>query len=213
MLVKEWDPSEIAAREANHRMMNILARLLAMFRRDFSGFGDKRVRDAAAGFESKIMALAELLRCVSAVPGDGEVMVDHFFERLGRTISLALLQPNGVACEVSVQEGRLPAAVCERLALIVLELVINAAKYAFNDNQSAVIRIQMHRIGDAWSCVVTDNGSGMKEGATGTGLKIVDVLVQSIGARMSIDTHQGGTSVSIFLAGESHASTGRRVSA
>jgi two-component sensor histidine kinase len=196
---KEGEHSEIAAWEANHRMMNILTRLLAMLRRDFSSFDDEQVRAAVAGFEVKIMALSELLRSVSPAPGANDIRVDSFFERLGRNLCVALLQPSGVGCEVSVDEGRLPVRVCERLALVVVELVMNAAKYAFVGRESGLIRVEMLRRDGAWTCRVADNGTGMEREHTGAGLKIVNVLVQSIGGRLAIDSKPSGTSVSIVL--------------
>jgi len=205
LATKDGEYGEIAAQEANHRMMNMLARLLAMFRRDFSAFRDQHVRAAVAGFEVKIMAVSELLRSVSPVPGVSDVMVDSFFEHLGRALCAALLQPNGVRCEVSVHEGRLPIRVCERLALAVVELVMNAAKYAFVGRDNGLIRVEMHRHDGAWICRVADNGVGMERGHTGTGLKIVDVLVDSIGGRLVIDSKASGTSVAIILSDNSLA--------
>src|ERR1700730_8243403 len=62
-------------REANHRMMNMLAILLALFHRNFSKFSDQGVRGAVTKFENQIMAAIELLRTMLirmlANPQDG----------------------------------------------------------------------------------------------------------------------------------------------
>src|ERR1700730_15841572 len=80
-------------REANHRMMNMLAILLALFHRNFSKFSDQSVRGAVTKFENQIMAASELLRTISSTSSeacDGNEMI-RMGLILGFIMSLALL--------------------------------------------------------------------------------------------------------------------------
>src|ERR1700724_4350068 len=81
-------------REANHRMMNMLAMLLALFHRNFAKFSDQWVRGAVTKFENQIMAASELLRTISSTPTAEDAAVDVYLKRLGRTLSSAVLGPN-----------------------------------------------------------------------------------------------------------------------
>jgi signal transduction histidine kinase len=98
-----------------------------------------------------------------------------------------------------VDQGRLPIDVCERLGLIIVELVINASKYAFADRKNGVVRIDMIRSGRTWRCTVSDNGSGMDGADRSTGLDIVDTLVRSLKGRLIIRSGVSGTCVCVVL--------------
>ena len=186
------------AREANHRMMNMLTMLLALFHRNFSKFSDQGVRGAVTKFENQIMAASELLRTISSTPTAKDAAVDVYLERLGRTLSRAVLGPN-TSFELFVDQGRLPIDVCERLGRIIVELVINASKYAFADRKNGVVRIDMIRSGRNWRCIVSDNGSGMDGADRSSGLNIVDALVRSLKGRLIIRSGASGTCVCVVL--------------
>ena len=187
------------AREANHRMMNMLAILLALFHRNFSKFSDQCVRGAVTKFENQIMAASELLRTISSTPTAEDVAVDAYLERLGRTLSNAVLGPTNTSFELFVDQGRLPIDVCERLGRIIVELVINASKYAFVDRKNGVVRIDMIRSGRTWRCTVSDNGSGMDGADRSMGLNIVDALVRSLKGRLILRSGVSGTRVCVVL--------------
>jgi len=65
---RQMNEDGLDVREANHRMMNMLAILLALFHRNFSKFSDQCVRGAVTKFENQIMAASELLRTISSTP-------------------------------------------------------------------------------------------------------------------------------------------------
>ena len=50
---RQMNADGLDVREANHRMMNMLAILLALFHRNFSKFSDQCVRGAAMKFETE----------------------------------------------------------------------------------------------------------------------------------------------------------------
>jgi two-component sensor histidine kinase len=199
LTAQEIGEDKLELREANHRMMNVLATLQAVFRRKFSQFGDQRVRSAAAQFESQIIAASELLQAISSTSSAKDAAVDVYLERLGRALSRAILSPANIGCEVFSDQGRLPLEVCERLGFILVELVVNASKYAFADQDNGVVRIAMTRSGRHWRCMVSDNGIGMNGAGRGTGLNIVDALVRSLKGRLIIRSGASGTGVCVVL--------------
>jgi two-component sensor histidine kinase len=196
---RQMSEDGLDAREANHRMMNMLALLLALFHRNFSKFNGQRVRGAVTKFENQIMAASELLRTISSTPTAEDAAVDAYLERLGRTLSNAVLSPTNTSFELFVDQGRLPIDVCERLGLIIVELVINAGKYAFADRKDGVVRIDMIRSRRNWRCIVSDNGIGMDGADRSTGLDIVDALVRSMKGRLVIRSGALGTCVCVVL--------------
>ena len=91
---RQMNEDGLDVREANHRMMNMLAILLALFHRNFSKFSDQCVRGAVTKFENQIMAASELLRTISSTPTAEDAAVDVYLERLavcGKTGKFELL--------------------------------------------------------------------------------------------------------------------------
>src|ERR1700734_2378227 len=106
--IRETNENRLEVREVNHRMMNVLATLLANFRREFSQFSDPGVRGAATQFESQVIAVSELLRTISSTPAAEDAAVDVYLGHLGRALSRAVLGPAYIGCEIFSDQGRLP---------------------------------------------------------------------------------------------------------
>jgi two-component sensor histidine kinase len=79
------------------------------------------------------------------------------------------------------------------------ELVTNAAKHAFPNKNSALIRIEVANRDGYWFCTVADNGIGATGPLQGTGSRILEGLARSIRARMHGEAGQGGTRVTIVM--------------
>jgi two-component sensor histidine kinase len=199
LTAQKIDEEGLAIREANHRMMNMLTTLQAVFRHKFSQFDDQTVRNAMTEFDGQIIAAAELFRAISSVSANGDIAVDAYLEHLSRALSKAILSPADISCEVFSHRGRLPADLCGRLGFIVTELVLNASKYAFAGRSNGVVRIEMTRSGGQWRCAVSDNGVGMNEAGGGTGLNIVRELARSLKGRLILRSGASGTCACVVL--------------
>ena len=193
---RDW---ELVLRESHHRMKNTLTLLGASVRRDFTRTGTRDVSVAVDRFERRIVAFGRLYQLWSDDDDLTTVPVEAFFGSLCEAISEAVLEPAGIRCEAAIESGTLSASQCHRLALMLTELVTNAAKHAFPNKNGALIRVEMiHRDG-AWLCTVIDNGVGATGPLQGAGSRILEGLARSIGARMHGEAGQGGTRVTIAM--------------
>ncbi|MBR0877789.1 two-component sensor histidine kinase [Bradyrhizobium japonicum] len=193
---RDW---ELVLRESHHRMKNTLTLLGASVRRDFSRPGTRDMSGAVDRFEQRIVAFGRLYQLLSDSDSLTAVSVEAFFENLCEALSEAVLEPAGIRCEAAIESGALPASQCHRLALMLTELVTNAAKHAFPDRNDALIRIEMANRDGAWLCTVADNGIGATGPLQGTGSRILEGLARSIDARLQGEASQGGTRVTIVM--------------
>ncbi|MBB4423304.1 two-component sensor histidine kinase [Bradyrhizobium sp. CIR48] len=193
---RDW---ELVLRESHHRMKNTLTLLGASVRRDFTRAGRGDVSLAVDRFERRIVAFGRLYQLLSDHDDLPVVSAAAFFESLCKAISEAVLEPAGIRCEAAIESGSLPAAQCHRLALMLTELVTNAAKHAFPNKKGALIRIGMARRDGAWLCTVADNGTGATGPLQGTGSRILEGLARSIQARLQGEAGEGGTRVTIVM--------------
>ena len=193
---RDW---ELVLRESHHRMKNTLTLLGASVRRDFSRPGTRDMSGAVDRFEQRIVAFGRLYQLLSDIDSLSAVSVEAFFENLCEALSEAVLEPAGIRCEAAIESGALPASQCHRLALMLTELVTNAAKHAFPNRNDALIRIEMANRDGAWLCTVADNGIGATGPLQGTGSRILEGLARSIDARLQGEANQGGTRVTIVM--------------
>ncbi|WP_454645087.1 sensor histidine kinase [Bradyrhizobium liaoningense] len=193
---RDW---ELVLRESHHRMKNTLTLLGASVRRDFTRTSKRDVSLAVDRLERRIVAFGRLYQLLSANDDLSAIAVEPFFEKLCGALSEAVLEPAGIRCEAAIEGGRLPAAQCHRLALMLTELVTNAAKHAFSNRSDALIRIELVSRDGAWLCTVADNGIGATGPLQGTGSRILEGLARSIHARLHGEAGQGGTRVTIVM--------------
>ncbi|KJC48479.1 histidine kinase [Bradyrhizobium sp. LTSP849] len=193
---RDW---ELVLRESHHRMKNTLTLLGASVRRDFTRAGTRDVSVAVDRFERRIVAFGRLYQLLSDDDDLTTVPVEAFFENLCEALSGAVLEPAGIRCEAAIESGTLPASQCHRLALMLTELVTNAAKHAFANKSGALIRVEMAHRDGAWLCTVADNGIGATGPLQGTGSRILEGLARSIHARLHGEAGQGGTRVTIAM--------------
>ncbi len=193
---RDW---ELVLRESHHRMKNTLTLLGASVRRDFTRAGGRDMSGAVDRLERRIVAFGRLYQLLSDDDHLSTISVEAFFESMCGALSEAVLEPAGIRCEASIESGVLPAWQCHRLALMLTELVTNAAKHAFPNKNGALIRIDVANREDSWCCTVADNGVGAAGPLQGAGSWILEGLARSIDARMHGEAGQGGTRVIIAM--------------
>lgn len=192
-------PQGLAREEANHRFLNTLTSLGALLRQDFAGFHDPKVRDAVATFEAQLQAFAGIHRSLQASPSAANLDVAAHFGRLCGQICAAQLAPRGVACEFYADEGKMDPAVGEKLGLILVELVTNAAKHAFAGRSQGCVFIALRRVEGGWTCIVKDDGSGLRSGPAGSGLRLIEALARGVGGSLTTFSDETGFRVAVRL--------------
>ena len=128
------------------------------------------------------------------------IVVADYFESLCETLLESILEPVGIRCEAIVESAaHFLRCTCDRIGLIIAELVTNAAKHAFPDKDGALIRVEALNRDGCWSFTVADNGVGATGSMQSTGGRIVQSLARSIRAKVLGRTGQDGTTVTILL--------------
>jgi two-component sensor histidine kinase len=197
--------ARLASNEANHRFLNTLTALSGLLRTDFGGFADPAVLQAVSVFSSRIQAFASVHRTLSEDADDGPVDAAAHLARLCAELCEAHLAPRGLHCDFQADPGTLPREVCQHLGLIIVELVTNAAKHAFNGRTGGLVRVCLRRTAHGWLCVVADNGSGLRGGGNGgngggrAGMRLVHGLAEALDGDLCIRSDVGGVIVTLSL--------------
>ena len=182
-------------REANHRVANTLAVLAIVLRREFAKSVSSDIRESFERCEARIVAFGDLHRSLVVGGSRERISIQRHMARVCEALSEALLKPLGICCEVASDAGEVPADRCERLGLIVAELVMNAAKHAFCGGAGGIVRVALVERDESLVCVVSDNGVGVDTATAGVGSDILDQLVRAIDGNIVVKSGRTGTSV------------------
>lgn len=194
------DPSAaLILREFHHRVANTLTVISASLRRDLSSFHDPQLRDILTRHEHQILNFGALFRFLAVGTHQESLSSEAHFRPFIEVLAKSILTPIGARCEAVITDDYLPGAHCERLTLIITELVMNAAKYAFQACPAGTVRIVIREDRGIWLCSVSDNGLGMLYRTKGLGSQIVDALVHTMGGRMIIRSSKRGTQVLVVF--------------
>jgi two-component sensor histidine kinase len=189
----------LRVQETHHRFKNelqIIAGLLAIQARRLT---DPAAIEALHQARSRIMAVAHLNQRLQW-DRDGDVDVASLLLEIGHDIDSAFGDTEGLTCNVHCEHVHMSAKTAATLALIVCELVINAAKHAYNYKRGEV-RIDLVPATDGWHLTVSDDGPGFKlppESKEHLGWNIVTRLVTSLGGQISVKNGHGAAVSVVF---------------
>jgi two-component sensor histidine kinase len=192
------DSVDLFLTETHHRMKNTLHLLVVWLRAEFRSTALVDLPKAIDGFERRILAFGRLYDLLSSGSDGRYTSVGDYVRSLSLAMAAAILEPRGIRCEAAIGDGFLESKRCERLGLIIVELVTNAAKHAFPNQQPGLVRIEAFYRDGFWRCTVKDGGVGAR-GARGVGGRIVEDLVRSIGGHASTDSDSDGTTITVVV--------------
>ena len=213
-----WQSDEfLLLREMHHRLANILTVLTSALWDEFGQSESPELRISLARCEKRIVAFGNLHRALVVGAAQDWISAQNYIQHLCEALSEALLKPLGVRCEVFVDSVELPCDRCERLGLVIVELVMNAAKHAFNGRSGGLVRVALFNRKRSWVCVVSDNGVGTATASLGVGSNILKQLVSALGGTFVRRSGRSGTSVVVTCekattAGSSQTSVRREIS-
>ena len=194
--------AETLLREVNHRVANSLALVSSLVFLQQKGLGVEQVqaRSALADVQLRISAIAQIHRRLYTSDDVAVIDMDAYLRGLIEEISAAMTA-NGPerAIRLEAEPVRMATDRAVSLGVIVTELVTNACKYAYRQDQAGEIRVALRRDHDALSLTVEDDGVGLganaKPQGTGLGSRIIRAMAASLQASQHSDPSFNGTRV------------------
>jgi len=117
------DDMELVLREADHRMKNMLTLFGTGFASTFRPSASVDLPHAIDRFERRIIAFGKLYQPLSNGSERRYISVGDYGGALCRALAGRILEPNVLRCEANIGDGFLDTKRCERLGLIIAELV------------------------------------------------------------------------------------------
>jgi two-component sensor histidine kinase len=204
---RELMSKEATIREIHHRVKNNLQTVQALLRLQARRMETGAGREALEEAVRRIGSIAVVHETLSQA-FDEMVQFDEVADRLRTMVAEVASPTRSVSTERVGSFGELPAEVATPLAMVLTELIQNAAEHAFGEEESGHVVLEVRRRGDRLELAVLDDGVGLPSGfdlraTTSLGVSIVATLVESeLGGVLSFGprhpaTGGGGTRVRV----------------
>ncbi|CCH02208.1 signal transduction histidine kinase [Fibrella aestuarina BUZ 2] len=199
--------NELLLKEIHHRVKNNLEIVSSLLELQAAQHNDPAVQDVLRASQNRVQSMGILHQQLYQDRHVALIEMRSYFHRLAETLLDTYNATQRIRIECPMPELALDVDTALSLGLIVNELVSNALKYAFPDQQPGWVRIELNDLGaDHLRLVVADNGVGKTTAAslgTGFGTQLVALLTRQLDGELRQDITQGtvrGISVTLDFA-------------
>ncbi len=195
--------AELLLGEVNHRVSNSLALVAALVRMQAKAVAEPAAREALSETEGRIMAIAGIHRRLYTSDDVRMVEIgDYVRSLIGDLESTMRTVGHGARVKLQVEPIEVATDKAVSLGVVLTELVTNAFKYAYPEQDDGEVRVQIARVADNRAqLVVEDDGVGWSgEGeiqGTGLGSRIVTAMATNLNSAVEYAREYGGTRVSL----------------
>ena len=182
------DRQEILLQELDHRVSNSLQLVMSMLHLQVGSTDDLNVKQQLQDASNRIGAVARAHRRLQSRDDPATIDLGSYLAEvcgdLGSTFGMCRFEDALPAAR------RVPPNRAVSIALVLTELVTNAAKHAYPEGTMGPIRVRLMPGEDGGlSLIVADEGKGLAQGmptgrAGGLGIRIARALTQQLGGRL-----------------------------
>ncbi|MGN2250356.1 histidine kinase dimerization/phosphoacceptor domain -containing protein [Frateuria sp. GZRe14] len=190
----------VLMQEVHHRVQNSLQIVNSMLQLQARQTSDRKVRGQFEGAVNRLMAVSAVHRHLWRSSDAQNVRLGPYLKEL--CADLMFSWGDGWSGRVAVEatDAAIPSQTAVTLALLVTELLTNAAKYAYAGSPGPV-EVRADSAGDGLRLVVRDHGLGMRGKVQGGGLgsKLIRIFTAQLGGHAETLTGESGTTVTITV--------------
>ncbi|MFG1222449.1 histidine kinase dimerization/phosphoacceptor domain -containing protein [Xanthobacter wiegelii] len=166
-------------REVNHRVQNSLQLVSSFLRLQSRRLGESEAASALAEAERRVAAVGLVHRQLYAGEQVEAVDLSRYLIDLTNEVTSALGKEWEAHIRLDVAPVLMAADRAVRLGLILTELVLNTAKYAYGGAPGPLsVALEQHR--DRFRLIVADHGSGKVGERQGFGTLMIKAMVQGL---------------------------------
>ena len=191
--------------EMQHRVVNSLQIIASILLLKAQTVRSEETRLHLRDAHRRVMSVAAVQQQLLTSRRPGMIQLAPYLSRLCETLATSMIgESRPVALKVQTQDRAASSNEAVSIGLIVTELVINALKHAFvDDNPDGRIAVDYDVAEPNWRLTVSDNGIGrpaagnLRVATPGLGTSIIEALAKQLDADVRISMVPQGTSVSI----------------
>lgn len=184
--------------ELNHRVKNNLQMLQGLLLTAERESTNKETREVFADAAQRVAALAAAQRSLY-MGSPRSFRIYDFLKAVCETARQSFDRP--VSVQIKADDGQLSNDLSMPLALILNELLTNAAKHGVDGNRDGGITVTFRRTGAEAVLIVEDEGPGFelqKTGRRSSGLGLVRGMARQLGGQFSVERGSGARCIVRF---------------
>ncbi|MCB7480548.1 histidine kinase dimerization/phosphoacceptor domain -containing protein [Christiangramia sediminis] len=195
LLDKHNAENELLLKEIHHRVKNNLELVKSLIALQSAQIDDPATKEAMIASQNRVQSMGIIHQKLYQGTTLGSIEMKDYFLNLSEGILDTFNAEEKVKIECAMDNLDLDVDTAVPIGLIVNELLTNALKYAFPENEQGVIQLSLEQDAEQnLKLMVKDNGIGKKEGlapkGTGFGSQLVKLLTQQLNGNMKeYNTH------------------------
>ena len=192
--------NELLLKEIHHRVKNNLELVKSLIALQSAQLEDSPTKDAMIASQNRVQSMGIIHQKLYQGKNLGSIDMKDYFLNLSDGILDTFNAEDKVKIECAMEQLELDVDTAVPIGLIVNELLTNALKYAFPENNKGKIEIRLAQPNsETLTLKVIDNGIGkiadISPKGTGFGSQLVKLLTQQLNGRME-EKQDNGTSIS-----------------
>jgi PAS domain S-box-containing protein len=196
--LKNVEQKEVMLREIHHRVKNNLAIVISLISIQIRNYPNPELKKPMKDIEMRIRSMALIHEYLYKSDILDRIPLSNYLYSLSSVIIGTLGQGN-IRLATDIEPIHISIETALPLGLITNELITNAIKYAFPDHRDGELHIilkQEINNGGHYKLSISDNGVGLPPGfslekPSSTGMFIVNLLIEQLGAKLEIENKNG----------------------
>lgn len=194
---------DLLLKEAYHRIKNHIASIEGMLTLSANSTANREARNILRNTISRVESMRLIYEKLLFHDTYTETSVKDYLDELIASIIRLIPEKTNVRVEKEIADVQLSVKTLFTLGLIVNELVTNALKYAFINQDAGHIQIVLSQKAREITLSIRDNGTGLPEKfnvatSSGLGLSLVTMLTQQLQGTFTMKSEQGTSSMVKF---------------
>lgn len=184
---------DAAIKETHHRVKNNLQIVSSFLNLEARNAEFEETRSVLQKARNRISALSIVHQTLYQHERVAEVQTKPFLDLLLTHLKSALLmEDNRIELVYDIDDALISSDDANPLALLILELITNSVKHAFDENGGR-IDVRFKQFDDRFELSVSDTGIGARpdHDREGTGGRLMKAFVRQLGGQLSLETDQG----------------------
>jgi len=188
---------EILLKEIHHRVKNNMQVISSLLNLQAKMIKDVKSRDVIKESQNRVMSIALVHEKLYQSKNLAEIDYLEYLKKIAENLLQSYgISPKTIAIRIHAENIVIPIDKAIPLSLIINEMITNSLKYAFPDNRTGTIVVDIRRDGDRYTLVMQDDGIGLPETVTldqtdTLGLQLVNSLVRQIQGTITLNRGSG----------------------
>jgi len=180
-LKSSLNEKEILLKEIHHRVKNNLALTISLIKLQQAKIKDTNTKKVLKDIQERIYTMELLHRKLYESTNLNSINFKEYIQSLSKDISRTFNYENKVSINIDIEEIYLNIETAMPCGLIINEIITNAFKYAFKENDNPKLDIYMKKSNGFYELEIKDNGKGIDENiniytSSSLGLKLINSI-------------------------------------